>query len=99
MGLFGKNPNEAAYAGGQKHWTDVIKNTGDGNLLVWRQPEEDFNSNSTLVVMPGEEAIFVNQGESSFHISLYRCIYQGICMFQKWENLAIIFQKLDDWLF
>lgn len=62
MGLFGKNPNEAAYAGGQKHWTDVIKNTGDGNLLVWRQPEEDFNSNSTLVVMPGEEAIFVNQG-------------------------------------
>ena len=62
MRLFGKNPNEAAYAGGQKHLTDVIKNTGDGNLLIWRQPEEDFNSNSTLVVMPGEEAIFVNQG-------------------------------------
>lgn len=62
MGLFKKNPNETAFAGGKKHWTDVIKNTGDGNLLIWRQPEEDFNTNSTLVVMPGEEAIFVNQG-------------------------------------
>ena len=62
MSLFKKNPNETAFAGGKKHWTDVIKNTGDGNLLIWRQPEEDFNTNSTLVVMPGEEAIFVNQG-------------------------------------
>ena len=74
MGLFGKNPNEAAYAGGQKHWTDVIKNTGDGNLLIWRQPEEDFNTNSTLVVMPGEEAIFVNQGviEQVFENGTYK---------------------------
>lgn len=62
MGLFKKNPNEVEFTGGKKHWTDVIKNTGDGNLLIWRQPEEDFNTNSTLVVMPGEEAIFVNQG-------------------------------------
>ena len=28
MALFGKNPNEVAYTGGKKHWTDVIKNTG-----------------------------------------------------------------------
>ena len=72
MGLFGKNPN--AYAGGQKHWTDVIKNTGDGKLLIWRQPEEDFNTNSTLVVMPGEEAIFVNQGviEQVFENGTYK---------------------------
>lgn len=62
MSLFKKNPNEVEFTGGKKHWTDVIKNTGDGNLLIWRQPEEDFNTNSTLVVMPGEEAIFVNQG-------------------------------------
>lgn len=62
MTFFKKNPNETAFTGGEKHWTDVIKNTGDGNLLIWRQPEEDFNTNSTLVVMPGEEAIFVNQG-------------------------------------
>lgn len=62
MALFGKNPNEVAYTGGKKHWADVIKNTGPGELLIWRQPEEDFNSNSTLIVMPGEEAIFIKGG-------------------------------------
>lgn len=61
MGIF-KNQNETAYVGGKKHWTDVIKNTGRGDLLIWRQPEEDFNTNSTLVVMPGEEAIFIKGG-------------------------------------
>ena len=75
MGLFNnKNPNEAAYTGGKKHWTDVIKNTGNGNLLIWRQPEEDFNTNSTVIVMPGEEAIFVNQGviEQVFENGTYK---------------------------
>lgn len=62
MPLFGKNPNEVAYTGGKKHWADVIKNTGPGELLIWRQPEEDFNTNSTLIVMPGEEAIFIKGG-------------------------------------
>lgn len=62
MALFGKNPNEVAYTGGKKHWTDVIKNSGPGELLIWRQPEEDFNTNSTLIVMPGEEAIFIRGG-------------------------------------
>lgn len=62
MGLFSKNPNEVNYTGGKKHWTDVIKNSGPGDLLIWRQPEEDFNTNSTLVVMPGEEAVFIKGG-------------------------------------
>lgn len=62
MGLFGKNPNEVAYTGGKKHWADVIKNSGPGELVIWRQPEEDFNTNSTLIVMPGEEAIFIKGG-------------------------------------
>lgn len=61
MSIF-KNVNESAYVDGRKHWTDVIKNSGAPNMLIWRQPEEDFNTNSTLVVMPGEEAIFVNGG-------------------------------------
>jgi membrane protease subunit (stomatin/prohibitin family) len=69
-----KNENEAAYAGGKKHWADVIKNSGDGNLLIWRQPEEDFNTNSTLVVMPGEEAIFIKGGtiEQTFDNGTYK---------------------------
>lgn len=62
MGLFKKNPNETTYQGGVKHWADVIKNTSRGGDLIWRQPEEDFNTNSTLIVMPGEEAIFIKGG-------------------------------------
>lgn len=74
MGLFNKNPNEAAYVGGKKHWTDVIKNSGSGELLIWRQPEEDFNTNSTLLVMPGEEAIFIKGGtvEQVFENGTYK---------------------------
>ncbi len=69
-----KNPNESAYVGGKKHWTDVIKNSGPGELLIWRQPEEDFNTNSTLVVMPGEEAIFIKGGtiEAVFENGTYK---------------------------
>lgn len=75
MGLFNnKNPNEVAYTGGKKHFTDVIKNSGPGELLLWRQPEEDFNTNSTLIVMPGEEAIFINGGniEQVFSSGTYK---------------------------
>ena len=74
MALFGKNPNEVAYTGGKKHWADVIKNSGPGELLIWRQPEEDFNTNSTLVVMPGEEAIFIKGGtvEQTFENGTYK---------------------------
>jgi membrane protease subunit (stomatin/prohibitin family) len=40
----------------------------------WRQPEEDFNINSTLIVMPGEEAIFIKGGviEQTFDNGTYR---------------------------
>lgn len=74
MALFGKNPNEVVYTGGKKHWADVIKNTGPGELLIWRQPEEDFNTNSTLIVMPGEEAIFIKGGniEEVFENGTYK---------------------------
>lgn len=73
MSIF-KNPNEAAYVGGRKHWTDVIKNSGTPDMLIWRQPEEDFNTNSTLIVMPGEEAIFINGGviEQVFENGTYK---------------------------
>lgn len=74
MSLFGKNPNEAVYVGGKKHWADVIKNSGPGELLIWRQPEEDFNTNSTLIVMPGEEAVFIKGGviEQAFDNGTYK---------------------------
>lgn len=62
MSLFKKNQNETAYVGGEKHFIDVIKNSGSGEYLIWRQPEEDFNTNSKLIVMPGEKALFVDGG-------------------------------------
>lgn len=62
MGLFKKNPNEVNYVGGQKHWTDVIKNSSTGNELLWLNPEEDFNTNSTLIVAESEEALFFKDG-------------------------------------
>lgn len=74
MAFFDKNPNEVTFVGGKKHWADVIKNSGSGELLIWRQPEEDFNTNSTLIVMPGEEAIFVKGGtvEQTFENGTYK---------------------------
>lgn len=62
MGFFKKNANEAAYVEGKKHFIDVIKNASSGELLIWRAPEEDFNTNSKLIVMPGETALFIDGG-------------------------------------
>ncbi|MCR4860014.1 MAG: SPFH domain-containing protein [Bacteroidales bacterium] len=62
MALFPKNPNEQNYAGGKKHFADVIKNTGPGETLLWLNPEEDFNNNSTLIVAESEEALFFKDG-------------------------------------
>lgn len=74
MSLFKKNSNEKAYPMGRKNFTDVIKNSGVGDLLIWRQPEEDFNDNSTLVVMPGEAAVFIKGGiiEQVFENGTYK---------------------------
>lgn len=89
MGLFNnRNANESAYVGGKKHWVDVIKNSGDGNLLIWRQPEEDFNTNSTLIVMPGEEAIFVKGGviEQVFSNGTYKLSTQNYPVISRLRN-------------
>ena len=88
MSLFAKNPNEAAYTGGKKHWADVIKNTGPGELLIWRQPEEDFNTNSTLIVMPGEEAIFIKGGniEQIFSNGTYKLTTENYPFISRLRN-------------
>ena len=46
-----------------KHFLNILKNTGPSNALVYRLPEEDFNNGSTLIVNPGEEAIFIKGGQ------------------------------------
>jgi len=74
MSLFKKNANEEAFVGGKKHWADVIKNTSPAETLIWKQPEEDFNTSSTLIVNPGEEAIFINDSniEEVFENGTYK---------------------------
>ena len=94
MGLFSKNTNETKYPGGQKHFVDVIKSTGNsqGNMaadaLIWRHPAEDFNTNSSLVVMPGEVAIFVNNGniEQVFEPNTYRLSTQNYPFISRLRN-------------
>lgn len=89
MGIFNKNPNEMNYQGGRKHWTDVIKNTGPEGQLVWKQPEEDFNTSSTLIVMPGEKAFFVNRGviEEKFSEGTYKLSTQNYPFISRLRNL------------
>ncbi len=94
MGLFGKNSNEVNYAGGKKHFVDVIKSNGNdqGNMpadaLIWRHPAEDFNTNSSLVVMPGECAIFVNNGniEQVFEPNTYKLSTQNYPFISRLRN-------------
>jgi membrane protease subunit (stomatin/prohibitin family) len=89
MGLFNnRNANEKAFVGGEKHWVDVIKDTGPEDLMVWRQPEEDFNTNSTLIVMPGEEAIFVKGGniEQVFTNGTYKLSSQNYPFISRLRN-------------
>ena len=88
MALFGKNPNETAFAGGKKNWAEVIKNSGPGNLLIWRQPEEDFNTNSTLIVMPGEEAVFIKGGviEQAFDNGTYNLTTENYPFISRLRN-------------
>jgi len=85
-----KNQNEKDYFDGKKHWTDVIKNRGDAQLLIYRQPEEDFNTNSTLIVMPGEEAIFVKGGniEQVFNNGTYKLSTQNYPIISRLRNAS-----------
>ena len=48
----------------QKHSIiEVIKYDGPNDILVWKFPNEDFNTNTQLIVGPSQEAIFVKGGQ------------------------------------
>ena len=42
---------------------EVIKYDGPNDILVWKYPNEDFNTNTQLIVGPAQEAIFVKGGQ------------------------------------
>lgn len=57
MGLFNnenENENKGLYS--------VIKNDRPSDELIWKSPIEDFNTNTQLIVMESEEALFVKDG-------------------------------------
>lgn len=59
MALFGKNKPAS-----QKHSIiEVIKYDGPNDVLIWKFPNEDFNTNTQLIVGPSQEAIFVKGGQ------------------------------------
>lgn len=48
----------------QKHSIiEVIKYDGPNDTLIWKFPNEDFNTNTQLIVGPSQEAIFVKGGQ------------------------------------
>lgn len=63
MRFFRKSPKESNYVGGEQHWAEVIENVGYGGDMISLHPDEDFNTNSTLIVHPGEQAIFEKNGQ------------------------------------
>lgn len=83
MGFIKHNPNEAMYVEGKKHFRDVIKNTGPLDAFIYREPEEDFNTHSTLIVEPGETAVFVHNG-------VIQDVIQGGRQPLKTENLPFV---------
>lgn len=58
MGLFKKKSS-----GNDEQYSSVVKNSGAAGLLIWRYPEETFKVNTPLIVMPGEQALFIKNGE------------------------------------
>ncbi len=87
--MFNKNPNEVNYPSGKKNITNVIKNTGPTDAVIFRQPEEDFNTNSTLIVMPGEEALFIHNGkiENSFAPGTYKLTTENYPFISRLRNV------------
>ena len=47
----------------QVHILNAISNEGDPSLLIWKSPVMDFNTNSVLIVNPGEAAVFIKNGQ------------------------------------
>lgn len=54
MALFGKN---------KRPLLEVIDYNGGNNVLIWKHPNENFNTNAQLIVGPTQEAVFVKGGQ------------------------------------
>ena len=55
MGLFGRN---------KKSLMDIIQYEGPNDVLIWKHQDENFNTKSQLIVLEGQEAIFLKNGQA-----------------------------------
>ena len=68
MGLFSKN-QKTPDAVGTREWISDIQHRPeedqyDDKRIIWLHPKHDFNVNSVLTVRPGEQAIFIDNGNA-----------------------------------
>jgi len=67
----------------------VIKFEGDNDTLVWKFPEEDFNSSSELIVHESQEAIFIKNGKicDIFSAGRYKLTTENLPILKKLVSL------------
>jgi membrane protease subunit (stomatin/prohibitin family) len=64
MPLFHRNQNENNFAGGSKNIQESLQEQfARKDLLIHQAPQEDFNTGTVVTVNPGEEALFIKNGE------------------------------------
>lgn len=67
----------------------IVKYEGDGTMLVWKHPIEDFNMGSQLIVHESQEAIFFKDGQALdlFGAGRYTIETQQLPLIEKIYNL------------
>jgi membrane protease subunit (stomatin/prohibitin family) len=69
---------------------EVIKYEGDNETLIYKFPEEDFNTLSQLIVHESQEAVFFSDGQAldSFRAGRYTLETKNIPLISKLRNLV-----------
>ncbi len=69
---------------------EVIKYEGDNETLIYKYPEEDFNTLSQLIVHESQEAVFFSDGQAldSFKAGRYTLETKNIPLISKLRNLV-----------
>lgn len=67
----------------------VIKYEGGNNVLVWKHPEEDFNTSTQLIVHESQEAVFFCNGQISdvFRAGRYTLSTENLPFLRKIINI------------
>ena len=69
---------------------EVIKYEGEKSVLIYKQPAEDFNTMSQLIVHESQEAVFFSDGQAldRFRAGRYTLETKNIPLISKLRNLV-----------